>query len=69
MKTQRADDYAGCLVVIVILAVGLLLTLSGVGAIFGIPAMILALLIVPIACIKRTKVWLCPSCRVVIPRG
>lgn len=60
MKKQTISDgnFKGILFAIILLGAGIILSLTGIGAIVGVPLIILALFTGG----KRKKVWKCKSC-------
>lgn len=64
-KTKSSGNALGIALALIVFVVGVLLCLTVIGAIIGIPLCILALFIGG----KRSKVWQCRQCGYVIPRG
>ena len=57
-KTISKGNTTGILLALVVLGIGVALCFTGIGAIIGIPVIILALFMGG----KRQKVWLCKNC-------
>lgn len=64
-RKKSSGNVVGLALALIVLTVGVVLTLTGIGAIVGIPLIILSLFMGG----KRYKVWQCPSCSWVAQRA
>jgi hypothetical protein len=64
-KNKSSGNCLGLCIALAVIGLGIVLCLTGIGAIIGIPLIIGGLFIGG----KRSKVWQCKQCAYVIPRG
>lgn len=64
-KTQSSGNMLGLAIALIVLTIGIILCFTVVGMIVGIPLIIVSLFIGG----KKTKIWMCPNCRIALPRA
>lgn len=64
-KVQSSGNCSGIALALVLIAVGLALCATGIGALLGVPIIICALFVGG----KRKKIWKCTKCGYLFERG
>ena len=63
--TASTGNIVGLILALIVLITGITLTVTGVGAIVGVPLILISLFMGG----KRRKVWKCKTCKAVIDRA